>query len=259
MRRFFQLAVLVLVSFQMAATPVDWGKTGHRVTGEIAEMYLSKKAKKAIDKLLKGESLAFVSTYADEIRSDDRYREFAPWHYVNFPFGSTYESTTRNEKGDIYVAINHCVTVLKNKDASQEDKVFYLKMLVHFIGDIHQPLHVGIADDKGGNDLQVRWFDDGTNLHRVWDTSMIEHYNMSYTELASNADRLSNAQVAFIQDSTVKDWMYESRVLCEDIYKNTSSGDKLGYRYMYQYFTTVRTQLQKAGIRLAGVLNEIFE
>ncbi|MDX1463966.1 MAG: S1/P1 nuclease [Marinirhabdus sp.] len=258
MRSIFTLILIFIGCVQLSATSVDWGRTGHRATGEIAEQYLSKKAKKAIDKLLNGESLAFVSTYGDEIRSDNRFRKFDPWHYVNFPFDSTYEKTPKNEKGDVYQGILYCVSVLEDKHSSDEDKSFYLKMLVHFVGDLHQPLHVGLADDKGGNDFQVRWFNEGTNLHSVWDTKMIEEYSMSYTELAKNADRLSEAQVAFIQNSSVKDWMYESRDLCKDIYEATEIGETLSYRYMYEYMDVVRGQLQKGGIRLAGLLNTIF-
>ena len=258
MKLFLKIICCAFFSISMVANPIDWGRTGHRVTGEIAEMHLTKKAKKTIDDLLGGESLAFVSTFADEIRSDERYREFGPWHYVNFPFGGTYEASPKSEKGDIYVAINKCISILKDKTTSTEDKAFYLKMLVHFVGDIHQPLHVGIAEDKGGNDFQVRWFNEGTNLHTVWDTKMIEEYNMSYSELAVNANQLSKSQIASLQNASVKDWMYESRALCEDIYQNTTSGEKLSYKYMYRYVTVIRTQLQKGGIRLAGILNDIF-
>ena len=119
----------------------DWGKTGHRATGEIAQKYLSRKAKKEIDKLLDGHSIAYVSNFADEIKSDKKYREYSPWHYVNFPFDSTYEKHPKSEKGDLIVGINTCVEVLKNQSASKEDKVFHLKMLIHFMGDLHQPLH----------------------------------------------------------------------------------------------------------------------
>lgn len=236
----------------------DWGKTGHRATGEIAEKHLSKKAKKQIEKLLNGQSLAFVSTYGDEIKSDKKYRSFGPWHYVSFPFESTYEKHPKSERGDIIKGISKCISILKNENSSEEDKVFYLKMLVHFIGDLHQPLHIGLAEDKGGNDLQVRWFKDGTNLHSVWDTKMIESYNMSYTELAENVKKLSKNQIIEIKKGTVIDWMYESRELCKDVYSTINVGDKLGYRYMYDYLDTVRFQLQKGGIRLASLLNEIF-
>lgn len=258
MKSFYLLVITYLLGFNVLFASNDWGKTGHRTTGDIAESHLTKKALKKVKDLLNGHSLAFVSTYGDEIRSDDAYKKYAPWHYVNFPFGSTYEATTPSEKGDLLQAIYSCISVLKDKNATKEDKSFNLKMLVHFIGDLHMPLHVGIADDKGGNDFQVRWFNEGTNLHTVWDTKMIESYGMSYTELAENADEISKAQITFLQKSTVEDWMYESRRLCEQIYATTEIGEKLSYRYSYVYLNTVRSQLQKAGIRIAGVLNEIF-
>ena len=236
----------------------DWGKTGHRVVGEVAEKYLDRRAKKAVSELLDGHSLAFVANYGDDIKSDRKYDSYGPWHYVNFPFGERYETSTQSEKGDIIQGINTSLSVLKNKNSSKEDKVFYLKMLIHFIGDLHQPLHVGMEDDKGGNDFQVRWFKDGTNLHRLWDSQMIDFYQMSYTEMAVNSDVLSEAEVSALQEGTPTDWMYESRALCEDIYKNTEIGEKLGYAYMYKYMDPLRSQLQKGGIRLAQLLNEIF-
>ena len=185
-------------------------------------------------------------------------KNYGPWHYVSFPFGAKYESSPKNKKGDIIVAIQECIDVLKNETSSQEDKAFYLRMLVHFIGDLHMPLHVGLQEDKGGNDFQVQWFGEGTNLHTVWDTKIIESYNMSYTELTNNADDLSKEEIKNMQQGAVTDWMYESRSLCEDIYKNTKVGEKLGYKYMYKYVNVSRTQLQKAGLRLARILNEIF-
>ncbi|MFK5981333.1 MAG: S1/P1 nuclease [Flavobacteriaceae bacterium] len=251
------ILLLLLITFSSNAND-DWGKTGHRTTSEIAEKYLTKKAKKEIDKLLNGQTLAFVSNYGDEIKSDNSYRKFGSWHYVNFPFDSSYEEHPKSEKGDIIVGIQTCIDVLKNNVSTREDKIFHLKMLVHFIGDLHQPMHIGLADDKGGNDFQVRWFNQGTNLHTVWDSKMLESYGMSYTELASNAKRLSKTQVEEIQKGTTIDWMNESRELCKDIYKTTEVGAKLRYRYSYVYMDTVRFQLQKGGIRLAEVLNDIF-
>src|SRR5690625_1277634 len=176
-----QIILSLTVFFISFFSAYAWGPTGHRVTGEIAEQHLTRKAKKKIDALLNGESLALVSTYADDIKSDSKYRKYSPWHYVNIPFGKTYEEYPKNKKGDIVYGIEKSITVLKSPNASHEDKVFYLKMLVHLIGDLHQPLHVGIGDDRGGNDFQVRWFNRGTNLHRVWDSQMIDSYQMSYT------------------------------------------------------------------------------
>ena len=254
------LAVLVglLVSSITFATNPVWGPTGHRATGKVAEKHLTKRAKKKIDKLLKGESLAFVSTYSDEIKSDKKYSQFYTWHYVNMPLDSQYEDAEKNPKGDLVTGINTCVSILKDKNSSDEDKAFYLRMLVHLVGDLHQPMHIGQKEDKGGNTIQVQWFGKGTNLHRVWDTDMIEEWNMSYLELANNTKDLSKAQVKAIQQGSVVDWVHDTHKLSKIAYESVEVGEDLKYRYSYDHFSTVRKQLQKGGIRLAKLLNDIF-
>ncbi|WP_103071233.1 S1/P1 nuclease [Aquimarina sediminis] len=252
------LFVLLLISLSGFSSDYDWGKTGHRVTGQIADTYLTKKAKRNVANILSGKGLAFVSVFADEIKSDKQYKGYSPWHYVNFSFDKKYGEESPNEYGDLVQGIDKCIEVLKNKKSTSKDKEFYLKMLVHFVGDLHQPLHVGRGEDKGGNDIQVRWFREGSNLHRVWDSEMIDYYGMSYTELAVNANVLSKKQIKDIQSGTILDWVYESQKLAQEVYASANVGEKLGYKYMYNYFPVVRTQLQKGGVRLAKILNEIF-
>ncbi|MEO2064565.1 MAG: S1/P1 nuclease [Christiangramia sp.] len=254
------LAILLLsLSLNIHAADADWGKTGHRATAEIAEEHLSKKAQKAISKILDGRSLAFVANYADDIKSDPAYRQYSPWHYVNIePDEEQYVAENASENGDLVQAIRKCVSVLEDEKAPLKEKQFYLKMLVHFMGDLHQPFHVGHASDKGGNDVQVRWFSEGSNIHRVWDSDMIDFYQMSYTELAHNTDDLDKNEVKTIQQGNLLDWVYESREIAEDLYSGVNSGDKLGYKYMYEHMPTVLHQLQKGGLRLAKVLNDIY-
>ena len=156
------------------------------------------------------------------------------------------------------VGIDTAIKVLKDPATSKEEKAFHLKMLVHFVGDLHQPLHVGIGDDRGGNRFQVQWFDEGTNLHRIWDSSLIDYYKKSYTELAATAPYLSPEQIDAVAQGTHYDWMRESRSLSEDIYANTKVGANLKYRYAYLYMDKLRMQLHKGGIRLAMILNEVF-
>ncbi len=236
----------------------EWGPTGHRTTGQIAEKHLSKRAKRKIEKLLQGESLAFVSTYADEIKSDRSYRKYSPWHYVNMPLDKDYEHCEKNPKGDLITGINKCIAVLKNDVSSVEEKRFSLKMLVHLVGDLHQPLHIGRKEDKGGNKVQVQWHGRGSNLHRVWDSGLIDSWNMSYIELAANAKDLSKTEIKNIQKGTVLDWVKDSHTLTKRVYGSAKTGEKLRYRYSYDYFPVVREQLQKGGLRLAKLLNEIF-
>lgn len=258
-----QLLILLVISFtcqqNIAANSPQWGVTGHRTIGEIAEKYLSKKAKKQIDNLLQGQGLAIASTFGDEIKSDDKYDKYYTWHFVNFPFDTKYEQSEKDKRGDIVMGIEQCINNLKNPGTSEKDKVFYLKFLVHLVGDLHQPLHVGRSEDKGGNDIKLLWHYKKSNLHRVWDSDMIEFYNMSYTELSSNAKSLSNAQIQNIAAGTVLDWTYESQAMAKKIYASAAQDDKLSYDYSYKHFDLVRSQLQKSGIRLAKILNEVFD
>lgn len=253
----FLLVVLCMGNMAGANTMV-WGPTGHRVVGEIAEQYLNGRARRKIARLLHGEHLAVVANYADNIKSDPRFRKYSPWHYVNIPPGKQYGEVPASEYGDLVTGIEKCIAVLEDDNAAEEDRVFYLKMLIHFIGDLHQPLHVGRAEDKGGNDIQVRWFDDGTNLHSVWDSGMIDHYKMSYTEIAGSYPEISRKEVKKLQQGSLPDWVEESRDLADEVYASAEIGEKLGYRYMYDHFDAVKEQLRKGGIRLAKVLNEIF-
>lgn len=259
MKSFF---IFLLVGFLTTSTPSEssliWGPTGHRATGKIAEKHLTNKAKKKIDKLLNGESLAFVSTFADQIKSDKKYNQYYSWHYVNMPLDTKYEDSKKNPQGDIVTGINKCIEVLKSEISSTEDKRFFLKMLVHFLGDLHQPMHIGRAEDKGGNTIQVQWFGTGTNLHRVWDENMIKEWKMSYIELANNAQDLSKEQVKTIQKGTVIDWVHDTHKLSKIAYESVKVGENLRYRYSYDHFGTVRIQLQKGGLRLAKLLNDIF-
>ena len=256
-------SVYILIAFlgvfltSSAKTP-DWGQTGHRTIGKIAEQYLDKKTKKEIAKILDGQSLALVSTFGDDIKSDKRYKDFSPWHYVNMPFGVKYEDSEKNSEGDLVSGIAKCKAVILDKNASKDDKAFYLKLLVHFIGDLHQPMHVGRAEDKGGNAIQVQWFNNGTNLHSLWDSKMIDSFQMTYTEMAENADKISKEQIKYLQQGTIADWANETQTFAIKAYASTEVGEKLSYNYMYDNFGIVRSQLQKGGIRLAKVLNDLF-
>lgn len=252
------LCCLALLSVQWSYAGPEWGKTGHRVVGEVAETYLKPSARRAVLKLLNVRNLAEVANFADDIKSDERYRAYDVWHYVNYPLDGTYDESTRDPEGDIIIAIEKCVAVLRDAKASGEDKAFHLKFLIHLIGDLHQPLHIGRKEDKGGNDLQVRWFSNGSNLHRVWDSEMIDSYGMSYSELACSLPVISRAQEKEWQKGSHRDWMTETRLLTLQVYQSAEVGEKLGYRYMYDHFGTVEMQLQKAGLRLAALLNDIF-
>lgn len=257
MNKFIFLFFLAF-NISFANAPAVWSKTGHRVIGDVAQAHLSRKAKKAIFELLDGQGLASVSNFGDEIKADSLYRKFSAWHYVNIPKGKKYSEVTPSQYGDLVVGVQECISIIKNESSSKQDKAFYLKMLVHLIGDLHQPMHVGRLEDKGGNDIQVQWFNDGSNLHRVWDSNLIEQNGMSYTEMAASLPHLSKQQKNAIQEGGLLDWVEESHLMADELYDSVEVGEKLYYRYGYIWWPTVEKQLQKGGLRLAKVLNDLF-
>lgn len=254
----YLIVILLGLSFQTYGNPPFWSKTGHRVVGEIASEYLNSKTRRAVSALLEGQSLAAVSNFADEIKADRKYKDFGPWHYVNIPEGKDYHEVTPSEYGDLITGIEHCIKVLEDKTGNREDKIFYLKMLIHLIGDLHQPMHVGREEDKGGNDIQLQWFGRGTNLHKLWDSDMINDYGMSFTELAQSLPKVNRKERQAIQEGNVYAWTEETQEQANLVYDSAGKGEKLAYAYSYEYWDTVELQLLRGGLRLAKVLNDIF-
>lgn len=234
-----------------------WGQNGHRVVGFVAEKHLSKKAKKQIREILDGNSLAEVSVWMDDIKSDDAYDHTHDWHWVTVPAGVNYEDTEKNPKGDLIMKIEELVEILKAGNLTAEQEEEYLKFLVHLVGDLHQPMHVGSGEDTGGNDVKLEWFGKRSNLHRVWDTEMIESKNLSFTEIARFLGEPEKSEIKAWQSSSIRDWAYESRSYLPEAYEIPENG-RLGYKYMYEHYDTVEQRLLQAGVRLAGLLNEIY-
>lgn len=236
----------------------DWGANGHRVVAQIAEENLSSVARELINKLLNGKSLVSVSTFADDIKSDPKYRKYNSWHYVNIDSDKNYGDLVPNENGDIIKAIKKCILILKDKNQSINEKEFYLKLLVHFIGDIHQPLHVGRLQDRGGNDIKVKWFGKPSNLHRVWDSEIINSHQMSYSELSNDLPILKKNEIDKISNESIIIWVRESQKISKQIYDDAILNSNLGYNYRYKYIDIVKMRLLKGGLRLASILNSIF-
>lgn len=236
----------------------DWGANGHRVVAQIAEENLSSVARELINKLLNGKSLVSVSTFADDIKSDPKYRKYNSWHYVNIDSDKNYGDLVPNKNGDIIKAIKKCILILKDKNHSINEKEFYLKLLVHFIGDIHQPLHVGRLEDRGGNDIKVKWFGKPSNLHRVWDSEIINSHQMSYSELSNDLPILKKNEIDKISNESIMIWVRESQKISKQIYDDAILNSNLGYNYRYKYIDIVKMRLLKGGLRLASILNSIF-
>ncbi|HBH06092.1 MAG TPA: S1/P1 Nuclease [Flavobacteriales bacterium] len=234
----------------------SWGKTGHRVSGEIAMRYLKPKVRKQVEKILHGESIAMVGNYMDFIKSEPKYDYMKPWHYVTVPDSVTYAEAGTPEQGDAYMAINKFKNELINGNYTV-DEAFALKCLIHLVEDIHQPLHVGNGTDRGGNDIKVEFFWKPSNLHRVWDSGIIDGEQLSYTEYANWIDVTTRELVESWQSDALEVWIAESKSYRSQVY-DFPEDKKLSYRYVYDNIEVVNLRLLQSGIRLAGLLNEIY-
>ncbi len=256
----------LLSKFVLLVTAIlllSWGRVGHEAVGYIAAAHLTPKTAAAIKELLGNETLADVSTYADELRPDSFFSYMAPWHYIDVPAEenfaqfqtSVYQQTTPN----VYLVLNHWEHTLANPKTNRAIKIFALKMVVHLVGDLHQPLHVGRDEDKGGNLIPVLFDGDSTNLHWVWDTKMIEHKGLSAVDLAKEWDFATPNDIKNWQADPLIEWLYESNHVSNHIYDEKPGGKNLGQAYYDQHIELVRQRIDQAGIRLAGVLNKCFD
>ncbi len=254
------VASLFAPNFVVASTPKPlWGDNGHRVVGYIADKHLSRKARKKIEKILGNESLAMASTWSDFIKSDSSLNaQTATWHYVNIPDGQTYEQMQKDPRGDVIEAIDRMMKDLQDPATNIEKKRFALRFLIHLVGDLHQPLHTGRAEDLGGNKIKVRWFGRETNLHRVWDSDLIDNMELSYTELAESINFPSKEQINTWQSTDHRAWAEESKAAAQKVYASAKEDAKLSYRYAYDFNEMLKLKLLQGGVRLAGLLNKVL-
>lgn len=236
----------------------SWGKTGHRIIGEIAQRNLNTEAKKGVEQLLGNEDLSRVATWPDEIRSNRKYDHSAPWHYCSIPSGKTYFEQKRNAGGDVIEALFRFEETLRDPKKSKEEKAEALKFVVHMMGDLHQPLHVGLAEDRGGNNVRLKWFKTETNLHALWDENIVDFEQLSYTEYSTYLNHFTSEEKKEFSKGTFLDWAKESQDLRSIVY-DTGGSETVSYEYHHKIKPTMEIRLRQAGIRLAGVLNSIFK
>lgn len=268
-----RLAALLALSTLAAAPASAWGPVGHRITGQIAQDNVSGQTRARIEQILGTEELPEASTWPDEQRSNpDEFwqRTSYSWHFVTIPVDRAPEHLEHPPEGDAETALESFTAVLRNPAASREDKARALRFVVHIVGDLHQPLHVGKPGDRGGNDVKVKWFDDPVvqNLHWVWDEGMIRKQELSFTEYAARLEaRMTAAQVVEWWDVEPDTWMGESAALRDRIYPTPSERDGAGtpeapfvmrYWYPYEWTPAMELRLQQAGIRIAAYLDWVF-
>jgi hypothetical protein len=259
MKKYFLSGLVLLCLFSF----VSWGPSGHRAVGQIAENHLTPATKLAVKNLLGSESLADVSTYADEIRKDAAFKFTTPWHYVNITPGLTFEQFAHEvstmPQDNVYKAVLTCESDLKNPDKTNAQKVAALKLLVHFVGDLHQPMHVSRAEDKGGNDILIKFMGMDGNLHGLWDSGLISHQGLTYMQMASTYDTATPVEIAKWQSDDLMVWLWESYQISTILYKEAADSPDFDEQYYQAHIPIVEKRIEKGGIRLAGALNAIFD
>lgn len=258
---FLLLAGLLLIPSNILA----WGMTGHRIVAQLAQENINEKTSDKINQLLDNMPMAYWANWPDYIKSDKsgQWDHTHIWHYVNAPSNlpkNEFINYIRSIKQDnAYREIPKLMNVLKDNVSSLDQKRTSLIFLIHLMGDIHQPMHVGREDDLGGNKVQVLWFNEPTNLHSVWDGKLIEYEKYSYTEYSKLLDVINEDEKSKLSEGTLVDWVFDSYSSANEIYSSVKVGDKLMYEYNYKYKDLVERQLRKAGLRLAIVLDSIFK
>jgi nuclease S1 len=256
-------AVVLLLPLALPREPLieraRWWDMGHRIVARIAEQRLTPHTREAVRQILEGLSLADASVWADNIR---QYRHDAdPLHYVNIPLSDrAYDPRRHCPNGRcITAAIAAEERVLSNPATSPEDRAEALRFLVHFMGDLHQPLHVADNNDRGGNQRTVYLDGDSTNLHKVWDGQLLEHQGVTEAEYLKVLRReMDTMDLAALERGTVVGWAIEGhRIAAEHAYRLPRDG-RLGEAYIQANRPMIDHALIAAGVRLAKVLNDVL-
>jgi hypothetical protein len=265
---FVRTSVLAAVLVGLACPPAyGWGAHAHRIATRVAQDRLSPAAKAAVRELLhEGDTLASVANWADH-EGHDAVPGSAPWHYVNVPISERrYDDRFCPESGCVVSKIRHFRKVLADRRAPLRERRRALLFLVHFVEDVHQPLHVGDDRDRGGNLTQVQFLGEGTNLHRLWDTDLIDYAGTNENAWVEQVERLITPEkVAEWSRGAVEVWASEGLEAARRAYQAPDgsgrvirSGAILGEDYARLALPIARERLARAGVRLANELNAIF-
>ncbi|WP_147418246.1 S1/P1 nuclease [Salinisphaera sp. Q1T1-3] len=283
-RRALRLLWCSMLGLAALATPpaMAWGPQGHALVADIASAHLAPETRTAVTRLLAIENrqrLDEIAAWPDAIRSDRP--ETGAWHYVDIPRAATHYDKRRDCPAGrcVVTQIAHFAAILGDRHQPSTDRLVALKFLVHFVGDVHQPLHAADDNDKGGNTVQLTYFGRRTNLHRIWDSAIVDralglHVGPQFqialpaTRTAARTldDMITAAErnrwragidARHIERAAVR-WANQSHRLARTTaYGKLPAAPRRDWSagYQRQAWPVARRQLQRAGIRLADVLN----
>jgi hypothetical protein len=247
--------LLFAISFTILANNFvfAWSREGHHMVAEIAYQLLSTSAKEKLKAYLGNTSIEDAATWMDEQRGgNNQYKYLTTTHYINIEKGGKIDPF---QKGNIYTELNTVISELE-KGSNPTDIKLNLMILIHLVGDVHQPLHDGYGNDKGGNSINVSLFGKQTNLHSAWDGGIINKEHITTQTILTNYSKLSAAQIAGLKTENVANWINESRTYLPEIYSFSNS--TLDESYVQKAKPIIEEQILKAGIRLSAILEKVL-
>lgn len=252
--------LLSAIALSAALSASAWSQKGHDVTAYIAEQHLTERTRAAVDSILDGKSMVYWANWLDNASHTNDYAYTKTWHYRNIDPMETYESMPRNEKGDVTTAIASQISLLRDSVLTPEQSALAMKILVHCMGDLHQPMHMGRLEDLGGNKVKLKFFNTDTNLHHIWDSNLVEAgHKWSYTEWQQQIDRATPEQIAEITAGDPETWGKETYNIARQVYIYFQPGAKVSYNHIARWTPVIEQQLLRGGLRLAAVLNSIYD
>lgn len=255
-----RFAAFLLTPLIFPVASFGWGREGHAVVAIVAEHYMTSAALAKAGNLLDGGTIDAIASWADDYRRD--HPETGPWHYIDIPLAdSTIDMSRECCNGDCVVAkTEQFLAVLRDPNADPASKTQALKFVVHFVGDLHQPLHDEDDADKGGNARHVIFDGRPDNLHWIWDSGLLQDINRSAEVLAPQLEsRITAQDRSQWVTGSLEDWVMQGHKLAQKIAYGDLGGQNpapITSAYEQQADPAIELQLEKAGVRLAYVLNQ---
>ncbi|HEX5421468.1 MAG TPA: S1/P1 nuclease [Gammaproteobacteria bacterium] len=237
-----------------------YGFEGHLIAGDLAQPLLCRPAADEIASLTKGENLGEIGLWADKARDQAKWKHTGPWHYMNIADGADVSRFEHPPEGDVLWAIEHYTAQL-SAARSRKARLEALRFVVHFIVDVHQPLHVGRASDRGGNTIDVRYGTTTVNLHHFWDTDVLHVAGLSRAQYEAALEPTAAMLSRQRERSSPADWAAESMALRPRIYdfvRPRHGPAVLDRRYLERADRITRFRLAQAAVRLAETLNDLL-
>ena len=256
MKRFFFSNLMMAVTLVALA----WGQKGHDVTAAVANNHLTPATRQAVEQLLDNKSIIYWSNWLDNASHTPEYAYTKTWHYKNVDEGVRYEEAPANPAGDAVTALKQQIEILSDPASKDADKALALKIMIHVMGDLHMPLHMGHATDLGGNRIKIKYIGRDVNLHSAWDSTLPENaHKWSYTEWREQIDRVTPEEIESICSGSIDDWAKETVAIASQVYRYFERDPNLSYDQTAYWAPTVELQFLRGGLRLASVLNSLFD